>query len=65
MIAVCPSFAAQTTTVWNHNVFGPPRAVTAGIETVAEFLKKESKGTLEIKIAFPQIILLIPQTMIR
>ena len=51
VLAACPSFAAQTT-VWNHNVFGPKRAVTAGIETVAEILKKESKGALEIKIAY-------------
>ncbi|HEY7085836.1 MAG TPA: TRAP transporter substrate-binding protein DctP [Hyphomicrobiaceae bacterium] len=46
----CP--ASAQTIVWNHNVFGPPRAVTKGIETMAEFFKKESKGTLEIKIAY-------------
>src|SRR3990172_2436854 len=38
--------------VWNHNIFGPPRAVTAGIEAMVEFYKKESKGDLEIKIAY-------------
>jgi TRAP-type C4-dicarboxylate transport system substrate-binding protein len=38
--------------VWNHNVFGPPRAVTKGIEAFAEFYKKESNGDLEIKIAY-------------
>jgi len=43
--------AAQTQ-VWNHNIFGPPRAVTAGIEAMAEFFKKESNGALEIKIAY-------------
>ena len=40
------------TTVWNFNVFGPPRAITKAIETMAEFYKKESNGTLEIKIAY-------------
>jgi TRAP-type C4-dicarboxylate transport system substrate-binding protein len=33
-------------------VFGPPRAVTAGIEAMADFYKKESKGAFEIKIAY-------------
>jgi TRAP-type C4-dicarboxylate transport system substrate-binding protein len=42
---------SQTIT-WNFNVFGPPRAVTAGIEAMAEFYKKESKGAFEIKIAY-------------
>jgi TRAP-type C4-dicarboxylate transport system substrate-binding protein len=56
-IAIAAIFAAATpasaaTTVWNHNVFGPPRAVTAGIEAMAEFFKKESKGEFEIKIAY-------------
>ncbi|HUF91980.1 MAG TPA: TRAP transporter substrate-binding protein DctP, partial [Candidatus Limnocylindria bacterium] len=45
-----PAFAQ--TVVWNHNIFGPPRAVTAGIEAIAEFYKKESNGALEIKIAY-------------
>ena len=40
------------TTVWNFNVFGPPRAITAAIETMSEFYKKESNGSLEIKIAY-------------
>src|SRR5262245_29879572 len=39
-------------TVWNMNVFGPPRAVTAGIEAMAELFKKESNGTFEMKIAY-------------
>ncbi len=38
--------------VWNHNVFGPPRAVTKGIEAMSDFYKKESNGTFEIKIAY-------------
>jgi TRAP-type C4-dicarboxylate transport system substrate-binding protein len=46
------SAASAATTVWNMNTFGPPRAVTAGIEAVAEFYKKESKGQLDIRIAY-------------
>jgi TRAP-type C4-dicarboxylate transport system substrate-binding protein len=38
--------------VWNHNVFGPPRAVTVAIETVRDFYKTASNGGLEIKIAY-------------
>jgi TRAP-type C4-dicarboxylate transport system substrate-binding protein len=45
-----PAFAQKV--VWNHNVFGPPRAVTAGIETVRDVLQAASKGSLEIKIAY-------------
>jgi hypothetical protein len=44
--------ASADTTVWNVNVFGPPRAVTAGIEAMAELFKKESNGTFEMKIAY-------------
>jgi len=46
-----PPASAQTTT-WNFNIFGPPRAVTAGLEAMAEFYKKESNGTFEIKINY-------------
>ncbi|MBI2206396.1 MAG: TRAP transporter substrate-binding protein DctP [Candidatus Rokubacteria bacterium] len=45
-----PAFAQKQ--VWNHNVFGPPRAVTKGIEAMAEFYKKESNGDVEVKIAY-------------
>jgi TRAP-type C4-dicarboxylate transport system substrate-binding protein len=38
--------------VWNHNIFGPPRAVTAGIEAVRDVLQKASNGTFELKIAY-------------
>jgi TRAP-type C4-dicarboxylate transport system substrate-binding protein len=56
-IAVATNLAASIsanaeTVVWNYNVFGPPRAVTAGIEAMAEFYKKESNGQFEIKIAY-------------
>jgi TRAP-type C4-dicarboxylate transport system substrate-binding protein len=44
--------SAQQKTLWNHNVFGPPRAVTAGIETVADIYKKASNGDFEIRIAY-------------
>ena len=32
--------ASAETTVWNMNVFGPPRAVTAGIEAMAELFEE-------------------------
>ena len=51
-VALCAAPAMAQTTVWNFNIFGPPRAVTAGIEAMAEFYKKESNGRLEIKIAY-------------
>ena len=56
-IAVALAFGGTTAvsadpTVWNMNVFGPPRAVTAGIEAMAELFKKESNGTFEMKIAY-------------
>ena len=44
--------ASAQTVVWNHNMFGPPRAVTAGMEAMADFYKKQSNGTFEIKIAY-------------
>jgi TRAP-type C4-dicarboxylate transport system substrate-binding protein len=45
-----PSYAE--TTVLNFNIFGPPRAVTRGIEAMAEYFKKESNGTVEVKIVY-------------
>jgi TRAP-type C4-dicarboxylate transport system substrate-binding protein len=50
MLHAAPALAQNT--VWNFNIFGPPRAVTAGIEAMAEFYKKESNGTFEIKINY-------------
>jgi len=44
--------ASAQKAIWNHNVFGPPRAVTVGIESVAEFIKKESKGAVEVRIVY-------------
>ncbi len=44
--------AAAEKIVWNHNVFGPKRAVTVGIETIADVFSKASNGDLEIKIAY-------------
>lgn len=38
--------------VWNHNIFGPSREVTRGIEATAEFYKKASGGKFEIKLAY-------------
>jgi TRAP-type C4-dicarboxylate transport system substrate-binding protein len=50
--SVSPTVTSAETVIWNHNIFGPPRAVTAGIEAMAEFLQKESNGTFELKIAY-------------
>ena len=44
--------AAADKIVWNHNIFGPKRAVTAGIEAIVDFYRKESNGEFEIKIAY-------------
>jgi TRAP-type C4-dicarboxylate transport system substrate-binding protein len=44
--------SGQDKIVWNHNIFGPPRAVTAGIEAVRDVLQKASNGTFELKIAY-------------
>jgi TRAP-type C4-dicarboxylate transport system substrate-binding protein len=51
-VALCTAPAIAQTTVWNFNIFGPPRAVTAGIEAMAEFYKRESGGKFEVKIAY-------------
>jgi TRAP-type C4-dicarboxylate transport system substrate-binding protein len=45
-----PSLAEKI--VWNANLFGPPRAVTAGIEAMRDFYLKESNGEFEIKLAY-------------
>jgi TRAP-type C4-dicarboxylate transport system substrate-binding protein len=44
--------ALAETTTWNFNIFGPKRAVTAGIEAMADFYKKASNGQVDIKIAY-------------
>jgi TRAP-type C4-dicarboxylate transport system substrate-binding protein len=51
VIAATPALAQDKTT-WNFNVFGPKRAVTAGLEAISDFYKKESNGNLDIKIAY-------------
>jgi TRAP-type C4-dicarboxylate transport system substrate-binding protein len=50
-LVICDAVFAQTTT-WRINLFGPPRAVTAGIEAVAAFYKKESNGTLDMQLSY-------------
>lgn len=53
LAAVCfttPSLAEKI--VWNTNLFGPPRAVTAGIEAMRDFYLKESNGEFEIKLNY-------------
>ena len=49
-VSVVPAAAEKL--VWNVNVFGPQRAVTAGLEAMANFFSKESNGNFEIKIAY-------------
>lgn len=44
--------ALGQTTTWNFNIFGPPRAVTVGIEAMRDFYKKESGGKLDLKLAY-------------
>jgi TRAP-type C4-dicarboxylate transport system substrate-binding protein len=44
--------AAADKTVWNFNIFGPKRALTAGIEAMVDLYRKESNGEFEIKIAY-------------
>jgi TRAP-type C4-dicarboxylate transport system substrate-binding protein len=44
--------SAQQKIVWNHNLFGPPRAVTVGIETIRDALQAASHGTFELKLAY-------------
>jgi len=43
---------AQQKIVWNHNIFGPKREVTVGIEAASEIMQKASNGLLEIKLAY-------------
>jgi TRAP-type C4-dicarboxylate transport system substrate-binding protein len=49
-VLAAPALAEKI--VWNVNLFGPPRAVTAGIEAMAEFYKKESNGNFELKLTY-------------
>jgi TRAP-type C4-dicarboxylate transport system substrate-binding protein len=37
---------------WNLSVWGPPRAFTAGIETLAKYVEKETGGKFTIKIHY-------------
>jgi TRAP-type C4-dicarboxylate transport system substrate-binding protein len=52
VVSGAATVASAQTIIWNHNLFGPPRAVTAGMEAMAEFYKKESNGTFEIKLSY-------------
>jgi TRAP-type C4-dicarboxylate transport system substrate-binding protein len=45
-----PTFADKV--IWQYNIFGPKRAVTAGMEAVRDYLQKASNGNLEIKISY-------------
>lgn len=45
-----PTFAQKI--VWQYNIFGPKRAVTAGMEAVRDYLEKASKGSFKININY-------------
>ena len=51
--AVFPASAQNNPKVaWNLSVWGPPRAFTAGIETLAKYVEKEIGGNFTIKIHY-------------
>jgi TRAP-type C4-dicarboxylate transport system substrate-binding protein len=52
VVSGAATLASAETVTWNHNLFGPPRAITAGMEAMAEFYKKESNGAFEIKLSY-------------
>ena len=43
---------AEAKTVWNFNMFGPKRALTAGIEKIKELAEKDAGGEFEINIQY-------------
>ena len=45
-----PSLAAKT--VWNFNIWGGPRAFTAGIETLKKVMEADNAGQFELKINY-------------
>jgi len=44
--------AARAETVWNFNMFGPKRALTAGIEYMADQVAKDTKGEVTINVQY-------------
>jgi TRAP-type C4-dicarboxylate transport system substrate-binding protein len=51
-LLVLPGWGLAAKQVWNFNMFGGKRAVTRGIETVADIFAKESNGDFELKIHY-------------
>ena len=52
-LAVTPAFAVDGPKIaWNLSVWGPPRAFTAGIETLSSYIAKETDGKFTIKIHY-------------
>lgn len=39
-------------TIWNHNIFGGKRALTAGLESIKEDLEKAGGGDFELKLHY-------------
>ena len=55
--AVLPASAQNNPKVaWNLSVWGPSRAFTAGIETLAKYVDKESGGNFTIKIHYGEAL---------
>lgn len=48
--------AAAEKVVWNISIFGPPRAVTAGIESARDELAERSGGNFELKLHYGESI---------
>lgn len=53
LLPVAPAFAIDGPKLaWNLSVWGPPRAFTAGIETLSAYVSKETEGKFSIKIHY-------------
>lgn len=50
--AMTVTTVADAKTVWNFNIWGPKRAFTVGIETIAEMAKADTNGEFEINIQY-------------
>jgi len=51
-----PGSALAAKTVWNFNMFGPPRAVTKGIEIIKAEMEKAGHGDFELKIQYGGVL---------
>ncbi|HXH64417.1 MAG TPA: TRAP transporter substrate-binding protein DctP [Mariprofundaceae bacterium] len=51
-----PSGALAAKTVWNINIFGPPRAVTKGIEYLKAKMEAASNGQFEMNLQYGSVL---------